>query len=73
MRFLADQDVYATTVRFLTGLGHDVVPLVGSAVRTIRPEHSVRTADPTRFGGRHSIDNRLIQHVYNRICRRCRR
>ena len=27
MRFLADQDVYATTVRFLTGLGHDVVPV----------------------------------------------
>jgi predicted nuclease of predicted toxin-antitoxin system len=24
MRFLTDQDVYATTVRFLTGLGHDV-------------------------------------------------
>jgi predicted nuclease of predicted toxin-antitoxin system len=27
MRFLTDQDVYATTVRFLTGLGHDVVPV----------------------------------------------
>jgi len=25
MRFLADQDVYATTIRFLAGLGHDVV------------------------------------------------
>ncbi len=25
MKFLADQDVYATTIRFLTGLGHDVV------------------------------------------------
>ena len=25
MKFLADQDVYATTVRFLSGLGHDVV------------------------------------------------
>ena len=25
MRFLTDQDVYATTVRFLSGLGHDVV------------------------------------------------
>lgn len=24
MRFLTDQDVYATTVRFLSGLGHDV-------------------------------------------------
>lgn len=25
MRFLLDQDVYAVTGRFLTGLGHDVV------------------------------------------------
>ncbi|HZU37057.1 MAG TPA: DUF5615 family PIN-like protein [Gemmataceae bacterium] len=25
MKFLADQDVWASTVRFLTGLGHDVV------------------------------------------------
>jgi predicted nuclease of predicted toxin-antitoxin system len=25
MRFLTDQDVYATTIRFLSGLGHDLV------------------------------------------------
>ena len=25
MKFLLDQDVYATTVNFLTSLGHDVV------------------------------------------------
>jgi predicted nuclease of predicted toxin-antitoxin system len=25
MKFLADQDVYANTIRFLSGLGHDVV------------------------------------------------
>lgn len=25
MKFLADQDVYASTVRFVSGLGHDVV------------------------------------------------
>jgi predicted nuclease of predicted toxin-antitoxin system len=25
MRFLADQDVYASTVRFLSGVGHDVL------------------------------------------------
>ncbi len=25
MRFLIDQDVYAITIRFLSGLGHDVV------------------------------------------------
>src|SRR4051812_27530348 len=27
MNFLADQDVYGLTVRLLTGLGHDVVPV----------------------------------------------
>src|SRR5437879_6217790 len=27
MKFLADQDVYTTTVAFLSGLGHDVVPV----------------------------------------------
>lgn len=27
MKFLLDQDVYATTARFLRGLGHDVVPV----------------------------------------------
>ena len=26
MKFLADQDVYAITIRFLSGLGHDAVP-----------------------------------------------
>ena len=25
MKFLADQDVYASTIRFLSGLGHDVI------------------------------------------------
>ena len=25
MKFLADQDVYASTLRYLSGLGHDVV------------------------------------------------
>ena len=27
MKFLLDQDVYAITARFLSGLGHDVVPV----------------------------------------------
>jgi predicted nuclease of predicted toxin-antitoxin system len=27
MHFLADQDVYGLTIRFLIGLGHDVVPV----------------------------------------------
>jgi predicted nuclease of predicted toxin-antitoxin system len=28
MKFLADQDVYGVTIRFLSDLGHDVVPVV---------------------------------------------
>jgi hypothetical protein len=27
MKLLADQDVYAATIRFLNGFGHDVVPV----------------------------------------------
>jgi hypothetical protein len=27
MKFLLDQDVYATTLSFLNGLGHDVIPV----------------------------------------------
>ena len=27
MKFLLDQDVYAITLRFLKGLGHDVIPV----------------------------------------------
>jgi len=27
MKFLLDQDVYTATARFLSGLGHDVVPV----------------------------------------------
>lgn len=27
MKFLLDQDVYASTARFLSGLGHDVLPV----------------------------------------------
>jgi len=27
MKFLLDQDVYAAMLRFLSGLGHDVIPV----------------------------------------------
>ena len=33
MRFLADQDVYAITIAFLNGLGHDVVRALNSVWR----------------------------------------
>ena len=36
MKFLADQDVYASTIRFLQGLGHDVIPAA---------QHGVSQAD----------------------------
>ncbi len=38
MKFLLDQDVYAATVRFLSALGHDVVPVakIGLSRQMIR-------------------------------------
>jgi hypothetical protein len=37
MKFLLDQDVYAATARFLSELGHDVVPVAqkGFHVRSL--------------------------------------
>jgi predicted nuclease of predicted toxin-antitoxin system len=55
MKFLLEQDVYATTARFLEQLGHDVVPVarvglsrasdeeLSSAFVTIEPDgHRIR-------------------------------
>lgn len=60
MKFLADQDVYAGTLRLLTGLGHDVVPVaqLGMAqaadVDLLRTAHQQQRLFVTRdrdFGG----------------------
>jgi len=44
MKFLADQDVYATTIRFLQGLGHDVVPAAQMGLSRADDADLLRTA-----------------------------
>ena len=43
MRFLIDQDVYATTIRFLEGLGHDVVPVAQLGLSLAEDEYLLST------------------------------
>jgi predicted nuclease of predicted toxin-antitoxin system len=60
MRFLADQDVYAVTVQFLRGLGHEVATAADRAMsqsvdaellRTARAEGRVFVTRDRDFGG----------------------
>lgn len=44
MKFLADQDVYATTIRLLQGLGHDVVPAAQIGMSRADDADLLRTA-----------------------------
>ena len=44
MRFLLDQDVYAATARFLSGLGHDVVPVAKIGLSQASDSDLLRTA-----------------------------
>ena len=44
MKFLIDQDVYAVTVRFLRGLGHDVVPVAQLGLSQADDEELLRLA-----------------------------
>ena len=44
MRFLLDQDVYATTARLLSGLGHDVIPVARIGLAQADDEHLLGTA-----------------------------
>jgi predicted nuclease of predicted toxin-antitoxin system len=44
MKFLLDQDVYATTVRFLEQLGHDVVPVARVGLSRASDEELLRVA-----------------------------
>jgi predicted nuclease of predicted toxin-antitoxin system len=44
MKFLADHDVYALTVRFLRGLSHDVVPVAQIGLATADDEVFLKTA-----------------------------
>jgi predicted nuclease of predicted toxin-antitoxin system len=44
MRFLLDQDVYASTARFLEQLGHDVVPVACVGLSRASDEELLRVA-----------------------------
>lgn len=44
MRFLLDQDIYATTARFLGGLGYDVVPVAQIGLSQADDEDLLKTA-----------------------------
>ena len=44
MKFLLDHDVYATTARFLSGLGHDVVPVARIGLSQANDSDLLRTA-----------------------------
>jgi predicted nuclease of predicted toxin-antitoxin system len=54
MRFLADQDVYSVTIRFLSGQGHDVVPVAqlglaqAADVELLRVAHQLERIFVTR-------------------------
>ena len=45
MRFLLDQDVYATTARFLSSLGHDVVRVAQIGLSQAADEELLRVAE----------------------------
>jgi predicted nuclease of predicted toxin-antitoxin system len=44
MKFLLDQDVYATTLSFLSGLGHDVIPVAQIGLSQATDEDLLKTA-----------------------------
>lgn len=44
MKFLLDQDVYATTARFLSDLGHDVIPVARIGLSRADDEELLRVA-----------------------------
>jgi predicted nuclease of predicted toxin-antitoxin system len=76
MRFLADQDVYARTIAFLSGLGHDVVPVaqLGLAraedAELLRAAHAQGRICVTRdrdFGALVFVEGRSSGVIYLRI------
>ena len=44
MKFLLDQNVYATTLRFLGDLGHDVIPVAQIGLAQASDEELLKTA-----------------------------
>jgi predicted nuclease of predicted toxin-antitoxin system len=76
VRFLADQDVYATTVRLLVALGHDVVTARGLGLNQAEDAELLRRAgDESRimvtrdrdFGGLVFVHGAQTGVIYLRI------
>lgn len=76
MRFLTDQDVYAITIGFLRGLGHDVVPSAQLGLAQAKDFELLRVAHEqgrifvTRdrdFGGLVFVEGRGPGVIYLRI------
>ena len=44
MKFLLNQDVYANTLRYLSGLGHDVIPVAQIGLAQATDEELLKTA-----------------------------
>lgn len=44
MNFLADQDVYAVTIKFMRDMGHDVLPAAALGMANARDVELLRTA-----------------------------
>ncbi len=60
MKFLIDQDVYVSTTRFLTSLGHDVLPVAqiglsqaddSNLLKTARERDRIFVSRDRDFGG----------------------
>ena len=76
MRFLADQDVYAATIRFLSGLGHDVAPVAqlglaqaddGELLRVAHEQGRIFVTRDRDFGGLVFVRGSGAGVVYLRI------
>ncbi len=76
MKFLLDQDVYASTARFLSGLGHDVLPVskIGlsrasdsDVLKTSREQDRIFVTRDRDFGGLVFVQNMKVGVVYLRM------
>jgi predicted nuclease of predicted toxin-antitoxin system len=64
MKFLLDQDVYASTARLLSGLGHDIVPVAqiglsqtddSELLRIAQEQSRIFVTRDRDFGGQQSL------------------
>lgn len=76
MKFLLDQDVYASTALFLSGLGHDVLPVskIGlsrasdsDVLKTAREQDRIFVTRDRDFGGLVFVQNLKVGAIYLRM------